>query len=340
MAPAAQLGKRVPTPQRHTIAAAASPAVPQTGPTKRVEPRLGWSRTRPRVRPCPCIILSSWSAWCGSTPGWTTFAASGHLMASGSLYSVLPLARSALEAFAYARWTWKPALVQELRVNRALLDHKSTLAQEKKRLEGLLKITKRDGNNHHHVARVESDIAISRDRYTSACHDLRMVETYINQMHGAESVQTRPSGTKAVSALLAKATQSRSMDAIYGEFSELVHPQPSGIMSLLPESRIPHISLGNFLMPIHASMLGLEQEEHQEIMNMLEAFDLTGSFRDAGECLDDIAACWGLPEPWQSRSDSSRSSTLSGVDALAATSRRMSGSPGWTRRYDGRTSAG
>ena len=28
-------------------------------------------------------------------------------------------------------------------------------------------------------------------------------------------------------------------------------------------------------MPIHASMLGLHQ------------------------CLDDIAACWGLPEPWQ-----------------------------------------
>lgn len=141
-------------------------------------------------------------------------------------------------------------------------------------MEGLLKITKRDGN-HHHVARVESDIAISRDHYTSACHDLRMVETYINQMHGAESVQTRPSGTKAVSALLAKATQSRSMDAIYGELSELVHPQPSGIMPLLPESRIPNISLGNFLMPIHASMLGLHQ------------------------CLDDIAACWGLPEPWQ-----------------------------------------
>ena len=65
------------------------------------------------------------------------------------------------------------------------------------------------------------------------------------------------------------------MDAIYGEFSELVHPQPSGIMPLLSESRVFNITLGNFLMPIHASMLGLYQ------------------------CLDDISACWGLPEPWQ-----------------------------------------
>ena len=30
------------------------------------------------------------------------------LMTSGSLYSVFPLARSALEAFAYASWIWKP----------------------------------------------------------------------------------------------------------------------------------------------------------------------------------------------------------------------------------------
>ena len=196
------------------------------------------------------------------------------LMTSGSLYSVFPLARSALEAFAYVSWIWKPALVQELRVNRALLDHKSSLEQEKRRLKGLLNITERDGDTHH-AARVKSDIALSTDDYTTACHDLRMVETYINQRHGAGSVQTRPSATRAVSALLAKATQSRSMDAIYGELSELVHPQPSGIMPLLSESRVFNITLGNFLMPIHASMLGLHQ------------------------CLDDISACWGLPEPWQ-----------------------------------------
>ena len=140
------------------------------------------------------------------------------LMTSGSLYSVFPLARSALEAFAYVSWIWKPALVQELRVNRALLDHKSTLEQEKRRLKGLLKITERDGNTHH-VARVESDIALSTDHYTSACHDLKMVETCINQRHGAESVQARPSATRAVSALLAKATQSREQLADRHELS-------------------------------------------------------------------------------------------------------------------------
>lgn len=162
------------------------------------------------------------------------------LMTSGSLYSVFPLARSALEAFAYVSWIWKPALVQELRVNRALLDHKSTLEQEKRRLEGLLKITERDGSTHN-IARVRSDIVLSTNHYTSACHDLQMVETYINQKHGAQSVQTRPSGTRAVSALLAKATQGRSMDAVYGELSELVHPQPSGIMPLWSESSVPNI---------------------------------------------------------------------------------------------------
>ena len=87
------------------------------------------------------------------------------LMTSGSLYSVFPLARSALDAFAYV--SWKPAFVQELRVNRALLDHKSSLEQEKRRLEGLLKITERDGHTHH-AARVKSDIALSTDDYTTA----------------------------------------------------------------------------------------------------------------------------------------------------------------------------
>lgn len=197
------------------------------------------------------------------------------LLDSGTVYSVFPLARAAVEGFAYASWVWKPALVPELRVHRALLTHQASLEQEERRLMKLCEAA--DQASHEDADSFRGDLRRTRANLTLARKDEAAIREHITAHHDARSLQRRPHAAAAVSRTLRTALRDGTLDSIYSELSLLVHPQPAGYGPLLPGKTYPdtrrNIPLGAFIMPVYATLLSMLQ------------------------CLTDVAACCGHEHP-------------------------------------------
>ena len=197
------------------------------------------------------------------------------LICSDSLYSVFPIARSAAEGFAYVGWVWQSGLALEQRIHRAALLHHHTLTQEGRRLREMQQISGIDRDAQDSVA---ADLRRSEQHLQQAVRDLDAAKRHVpscdNQLFAPKRL---PPAADVVSRLLGRATSSAQLSAIYTELSQMVHPQPAGVIPLIPKGlpagAHPNIALGTFLMPVHVAV--------------------TAMFG----CLSDVAQCLGLDDP-------------------------------------------
>ena len=197
------------------------------------------------------------------------------LICSDSLYSVFPIARSAAEGFAYVGWVWQSGLALEQRIHRAALLHHHTLTQEGRRLREMQQISGIDRDAQDSVA---ADLRRSEQHLQQAAKDLAAAKRHVphcdNQLFAPKRLPPAPD---VVRRLLGRTTNTAQLSAIYTELNQMVHPQPAGIIPLIPKGMPagapPNIALGAFLMPVHVAVVAMFG------------------------CLSDVAQCFGLDDP-------------------------------------------
>ena len=243
-----------------------------------------WGQAKQQVMSLPSGPVSPYDTWFDLVEGVTYPTITTcldyvrgikALIGSDSLYSVFPIARSAAEGFAYVGWVWQSGLVLEQRIHRAALLHHHTLKQEGRRLREMQQIS---GVGRDAQDSVATDLKRSEQHLQQAVRDLGAAKRHVpscdNQLFAPKRL---PPAADVVSRLLVRATSSAQLSAIYTELSQMVHPQPAGVIPLmakgLPVGAAPNIALGAFLMPVYVAVVAMFG------------------------CLSDVARCLGLDDP-------------------------------------------
>lgn len=251
------------------------------GPKHSQDSPWGQDQAQATDPPWSLKLVDSWPGLVvlGSMPAITLALDYVHgirrLLTSGTVYSIFPLARTAMEGFAYASWVWKPALVPELRIHRALLIHRKSLEQAERRLVRICETA--DQESHEDAGDFRDDLERAQANSALVREDEAVIKEYITTHHGTRSLQKKPHAPDAVRQTLRTALRGGTLDSLYGELNLLVHPQPAGYVPLLPGKTHPdtrlNIPLGAFVMPVYATLLAMLQ------------------------CLSNVAACCGHEPP-------------------------------------------
>ena len=248
-------------------------------------PDSPWRQAKQQVMPLPKGPVSPYNTWFDLVEGVTYPTINTcldyvrgikALICSDSLYSVFPIARSAAEGFAYAGWVWQSRLALEQRIHRAALLHHHTLTQEGRRLREMQQISGMDRDAQDSLA---AGLRRSEQNLQQAAKDLAAAKRHVP--HGDDELfapKRLPPAADIVRRLLGRTTNTAQLSAIYTELSQMVHPQPAGVIPLIPKG-LPagtprNIALGAFLTPVHVAVTAMYG------------------------CLREVAQCLGLDDPW------------------------------------------
>ena len=164
-----------------------------------------------------------------------------------SVYSVFPLARTAMEAFAYAAWLLESEISPALRACRGAQEHRESA---KHVLRHLKRLTNIPPLSEEWAKDLEEGIASIKQNRNYSEHDLALA---LSLLQGSQQ-QAYPSPSEVVDYVRNNVLGSDRREAsAYGRLSGVVHSELAGLLVEDPFDEVDGhftIKVGRFLLPI------------------------------------------------------------------------------------------
>ena len=164
-----------------------------------------------------------------------------------SVYSVFPLARTAMEAFAYGAWLLEPEISPALRAYRGAQEHKESAEQL---LRHLGRLTDTPPLNEEWASNLEEGIAYIKQNRSYSKQDLALARNLLQD----SQQPSYPSPSRVVDNVYSNVRDSDRREAsAYGHLSGVVHSGLAGLLVEEPFDEVDDhftIKVSRFLLPI------------------------------------------------------------------------------------------